>query len=447
VAQIEEFARRVGELSGGTIRVVTVTDAAKSAPADAAGWDQEVARQVAAGEAEMGLVPSRAWESMGVTSLQALTAPFLVADETVLSSVVSGDLVDPLLSGLGEAGVQGLALWPEGLRHPFSFGGPLLTPDDFAGIVVRAPSAPATEALFAALGATTSDVDGAAFTTAVADRDVDAMESSLTLATGRTPAPAVVTGNVTFFPKVNVLVLNEDSATELGTERVAILRDAARATTTWAVSESVAEADAAQYFCAAGGTVVVASDPQLEALRSATTPVMDELSTDEMTAELMGKIEQITTSGPAAITPCAPTDGSTGPTPDPDTPPAISDGVYRYDTPFEYLLAAGIPETQARADAGVITATMKDGVYTERWRNETVGDKTCTGSYVVSGNRMFMTWTPGEGCVGAWSAVATVKGDTVTWSEIQAIPPDTPDLTDDWKVYMGRPWTRIGDAQ
>jgi hypothetical protein len=39
-----------------------------------------------------------------------------------------------------------------------------------------------------------------------------------------------------------------------------------------------------------------------------------------------------------------------------------------------------------------------------------------------------------------------VTGDTITWSEIQAIPPDPPELTSDWEVYLGVPWRRIGEA-
>jgi TRAP-type C4-dicarboxylate transport system substrate-binding protein len=442
VAQIEEFARQVDELSDGSIRVEPVLGAADGASGGASGWDQEVARLVSDGEVEMGLVPSRAWASLGVTSLQALTAPFLVADEAVLSTVVSGELVDPLMSGLDAAGVQGLALWSEGLRHPFSFGDALLGPQDYDGVVVRAPAAVTTDAMLAALGAETVDLDGPAFTTAVADGDVDAAESSFAWVTGF-PAPTVATGNVAYFPKVNVLVIGEEAAAELGEDRVAVLQEAAAATATWALSQQDREAEAARSYCEAGGTVVLASQAQLDALRDAVAPVYTDLEQDALTADLMEQIEQIPTS-PSAITPCAPTSAPVANAA--GEPPAIADGVYRYDIPLQYLLDSGISESQARADAGVATVTMQDGVYTEQWRNDVVGAKTCSGTYVVAGDRMFMTWTPDGGCVGAWSARATVTGDTITWSEIQAIPPDPPELTSDWEVYLGVPWRRIGEA-
>ena len=124
----------------------------------------------------------------------------------------------------------------------------------------------------------------------------------------------------------------------------------------------------------------------------------------------------------------------------------MKDGTYRYETSLEYLLANGMQESEARANAGVFTVTMNKGAYTERWHNEMVGDKTCRGEYVVVGARMFMTWTPGQGCAGARAATATVKGNQITWSDIQAIPPEGPDATPSWKTYLGVPWTRIGNA-
>ena len=37
----------------------------------------------------MGLIPSRAWDTEGVTSLRALNAPFLIDSDELLDEVVS----------------------------------------------------------------------------------------------------------------------------------------------------------------------------------------------------------------------------------------------------------------------------------------------------------------------------------------------------------------------
>ena len=102
------------------------------------------------------------------------------------------------MSGLDAAGVVGLALFPEGLRHPFALGDPLLGPDDYQGAVMRSPTSATIAAMFEALGATTNDDEPDPSTHT-------GVESSYLL-----DPPGTATGNVTFFPKVNSLVINAD---------------------------------------------------------------------------------------------------------------------------------------------------------------------------------------------------------------------------------------------
>jgi TRAP-type C4-dicarboxylate transport system substrate-binding protein len=441
MAQAEEFARTVAKLSGRRIRIELVPEAAG---VNVPGFEVEVAQKAADGELDLALVASRAWASLDVTSLQALTAPFLVTDPTRLTEVVTGDLVEKLTSGLSDVGLVGLGLWPESLRHPFAIGEPLLAPEDYAGKDFRAPPAVTTTAMFEALGATTNFISGPAYDVAAAKGRVDGAESALSVGM---PAPSVATGNVTFFPKVNVLVITEAAADELGENRLELLSEAADATRDWAITQMPDEADAAQSFCDTGGTVVLASATQVTAMEEAMAPVYAQLEQDELTAELIGAIDELPESSAAGDDLiCAPDPSKEMPASSGGTKPAIADGVYRYEVPVDYLVDNGIDPSQAAKDAGTTTVTMKDGVYTEQWRNEVSGEVTCTGTYVVVGSRMFMQWTPGGGCVGAWAATATVDDGTVTWSEIQAMPPDPPELTADWEVYLGKPWTRIGDV-
>jgi hypothetical protein len=63
------------------------------------------------------MIPARAWDTEGVTSLRALHAPFLVTSDELVAEIVDGELADELLAGLEDVGVTGLALLPEGLRH------------------------------------------------------------------------------------------------------------------------------------------------------------------------------------------------------------------------------------------------------------------------------------------------------------------------------------------
>ena len=83
---INEFARQVEELSSGAMRIEPVWNAG---PPDTPtigeyiAWDQFVARRVVSGEIDMGMIPARAWDTEGVTTLRALFAPFLVDSDAL----------------------------------------------------------------------------------------------------------------------------------------------------------------------------------------------------------------------------------------------------------------------------------------------------------------------------------------------------------------------------
>src|SRR4051794_37035077 len=124
---VKRFVAEVAERSGGSIRIEPVWDVT---PDGALGWDQTLARGVADGTWDMGLVPGRAFDVLGVDSLRALNTPFLITSEAALRAVLESDLRDDLMAGLPEAGVTGLDLFPDGLRHPFGYTEPLLGAGD-----------------------------------------------------------------------------------------------------------------------------------------------------------------------------------------------------------------------------------------------------------------------------------------------------------------------------
>ena len=108
----------------------------------------------------MAVVPARAWSAAGVTSLGALQAPFLFeSDEHVAAVVDDAAITTDLLSGLDGIGVTGLTLFPESLRHLFSFGEPILSPADVKGRTIRAIASLETTAIIEALGGTAVDPD------------------------------------------------------------------------------------------------------------------------------------------------------------------------------------------------------------------------------------------------------------------------------------------------
>ncbi len=123
----------------------------------------------------------------------------------------------------------------------------------------------------------------------------------------------------------------------------------------------------------------------------------------------------------------------------------LRDGVYEYELSEKYLLDNGISQAQAANESGMHEATLDDGSFVDRWRTAQGRTGSCRGSYVADGNRLTFRWE--SGCFGDWAMSYSVDGDTVTWSDVEALPPHNGDEEQKIaEVFNGVPWTRTGDA-
>jgi TRAP-type C4-dicarboxylate transport system substrate-binding protein len=381
---IEEFARRVGTLSEGRIRIRPVWQAAGVSVTQP---NQRVARLVVSGELDLGMIASAAWDTEGVTTLRALQAPFLISTDEVLDAVVASDLGGSLLGGLEKVGVEGLALVPEVLRHPVGFGRALRSTADFAGIGIRAPRSNTTYALLRALGARPADLTFEQAVSALQAGKIGGAESSF-LHLGSLPAPGIITANVVFFPKVNTLVANAARFDELTAEQQEILREAAEQTLRHVVDTRTREVDAARQACRAGAELVTASVADVAALRRAAAPVYAELERDPTTKGLIAAIRALT---PSSASPSVASCGRGRAAPAPSAAgvgraqPTIPEGAYRAEITLEEMVARGVDPATASTNSGIMTLTLEDG----RWRHTTRGlQPDCTGRYSYSGERV-----------------------------------------------------------
>jgi C4-dicarboxylate-binding protein DctP len=438
---LEELGRQLVRLSHGRIHLQIVLQAAGRDPR---AWDQQVARQVRRGTYELGLVAARAWDTEGVTSLEALSAPFLVTTEPLARAATSGTLAEQMLAGLGAAGVVGLALWPESLRHPFGFGAPLVSPDDFRGATVRVPRSTMSDALFGALGATTLDLTGAELRDGVADGRVAAAESDYYLA--RTLVPGqfpIVAGNVTLYPKVQTLVIGKHAWARLTTGDRAILQQAARATAARAAGQMTPDAAAAATYCHDGGTVALASDADLAALRTATTGVVAQLASNPATRQTVRAIEELASREQggtgAAVAACSPPPAA-APAGAP-TDPALLNGTWRMLVTYEEGIAAGLDPSIAGHEMGLQTMRLRDGRIHSTWRARD-GENECDGTYEVIGD--VVTFRNIAPCSGETSAKVEITHDALRWRQVQAL--GTSDPVDQLvnELLFGKPWRRIG---
>ena len=425
--QIEEFARQVDDLTDGRVTIEPVWQAAGETGAD--DWDQKVARLVVDGDLDMGLIPARAWDTEGVTTLRALNAPFLVDSDEMTARVVQSSVAEVMLAGLDEVGVRGLALLPEGMRVVMSFGEPLLTPDDFAGALVRVPASATTYAAFEAMGAIPDDLT--ANDAAIAAGEVDGIETSFSLAVDTLPVPVrSATGNVLLWPKVNSLVVNAERFEDLPAETRTALQQAAERTRDWAVDTQPPVTEEAAAFCEAGGTVRLASPGDVAAIRAATAPVLEDLRSHDGARAIIEAIEEIAAAEafpPPQVAPCdgaAAPDAGSGPLTAPGDPGSMPQGVYRFVHTEEYLRSIGLSEDDVYINAGTSTWTFEAG----RWSrvdeplNENVGNNVCEGFYDVSGSRFTASGVTkpsrGECAPTLWSATWAYEGGTLTWTDV-----------------------------
>jgi TRAP-type C4-dicarboxylate transport system substrate-binding protein len=422
---IEEFARRVSTLSDGRVRIRPVWQAAG---ADVTQFDQRVARLVVSGDLDLGMIPARAWDTEGVTTLRALQAPFLISTDELLDAVVTSNLGGDLLGGLEDVGIEGLALIPEELRHPVGFGRGLRSPADFTGVGIDAPLSNTTYALLRALGARPADLTLERAVAAVQAGKVSGAESSF-LHLGALPVRGTVTANVVFFPKVNTLVANADRFDELTAEQQEILREAAEQTLRHVVDTRTREVDAAREACRNGAELVMASAADVAALRRAAAPVYAVLERDPTAKELIAAIRALATrkGGSAAAPACTLSQAPPAPgaSAGGGAKPTIPEGAYRAEITFEEMVARGVDPTTASTNSGIITLTLDDG----RWRGHAQSDRytgpDCTGRYSYSRRRVTFVADDIPACGTArglvlFSAVWSVSNDFLRFTQVRS---------------------------
>jgi TRAP-type C4-dicarboxylate transport system substrate-binding protein len=441
--QIREFAQQVRRLSDGRLRIAVRWEANGTGSRRPLAFDQKTAQKVIDGRYELALVPARAWDVLGVTSLQALQAPLLVNSDALLDKVASDPVAGKMLSGLDRVGVVGLVLLPEALRHPVGFAHPLRSLSDFAGAGVRAPRSELTWEMLRALGARPFDFVGDEMGPAIDSGQLDGAESEIGLVRNL-PRPGIVTANVTFFPKANTLVANRDAFERLTDDQRETLRKAAAGTLDHVLASRSTDVDAARSACSVRVQIVVASDADLRGLVRATRPVVARLERDDGTRRSIQRIvalrETVSGSRPAIAACGGPSAGTAKAKAGGGSVTLPPDGVYRALLSPSEFIKAGFDASVARNNSGLFTLTLHDG----RVSWQTKGDPTvCAGRYFISrGTVRFVMDNPspcGSG-PGGWIFSARWRSEDggIRLTNVQGSEPPFE------QVAWARLWKRIG---
>ena len=329
---IDYFAQTVHELDP----TITIEPSFSAAP------DEEATiKFTQAGNADLALVATRAWDLVGVDSMRAINTPFLIDSTELLDQVVASDQAATMMKGLSAAGMTGLAMLPESLRHPFGTEAAPLGAADYEGATIRSPHSATSWDVLGALGAAPMFEDEG-YTIAESQYD-------------QAPGPEGA-GNVTLFAKADVIVISDASRLKVSDSQLDALTEAAETTRDWAIGTFPEDAAAAAGFCDNGGRIVAASAADIAGLRDAVAPVVADLKQDATTAGIITAIEELKSgiTVPAPVTEC----------PKETAPSQASalNGTYRWEVTKEALMEAGVTNTQAINDAsGIQTATIADG--------------------------------------------------------------------------------------
>lgn len=381
---LAEFASEVASRSGGSMIVTVVADELGDAIPPSS--DAEVIDGVKNGAFEMAVVPARAWSDAGITSFRALQAPFLIETDAHAAAIVSDDgIAAQLFRGLAGAGVTGLVLYPEGLRHLFGIGAPILTTGDVAGQQIRTIRTTGTDAIIEALGGVPIEAESDALASGIADGTIRGVESSFSLVTSMPELP-IATGNVVPYAKVNSLVVNDGFWTSLSDGQRTIIQDAANATRAWAIDNLVKDADAAARYCETGGSVVLADPASVDQFRAAASEVIADLAKDAPTDALMTTMRAAATGRPSETVEAC--EAPIGLTIEPDGG-ELPNGIYRIEYTDEYLKSWGVRDVNFQH--GIWTYRLEDGHWTIDQRAVDVTDH-IVGIYQVKGRDLYWRW-------------------------------------------------------
>ena len=330
--ELEFFAAAAARLSGGTLRIVFKNNWRGGTP----GYETGVIGDVKAGKADLAWAGTRAFDSVGVPSFDALHAPLLIDSYALQRKALESSLVGEMLRGLEPLDVVGLGILPGPLRKPLG-SSRLVRPADYAGKTLAFQRSPIAGEALRALGARGVEIPSAG-----SIAPYDGIEQQVaSIDNNRYDSGAkYLTANVNLWPRPIVVFMNPRTFGGLSTKQRAALRGAARgALRATLASQQADEKAAAANLCRRGVKFVTASAADLEALRRALQPVYDQL---ERRTQTKSAIEQIRAMRSAATpVPDAPTCS------DPDSSQSAAgqatpiDGVYRVHTTAKELLAAG----------------------------------------------------------------------------------------------------------
>jgi TRAP-type C4-dicarboxylate transport system substrate-binding protein len=402
--ELDGFTNEVQRLSGGTMRV----DIRSGWRQGQVQFEKGLIADVRAGKADLGVVGSRAWDAVGVSSFRALDAPLLIGSYGLQDRVVRSPMIGQMLQGLGSLGLAGIGVLPGPLRKPLGITRPLLKPADYAGLRIGVQQSRVADATMRALGATP-----VWFAAAGPVTRLDAIEQQISSIQNNRydKAGRYLTANVSWWPRPLVLFANGKAWAGLTPAQRRVLREAV--TGDLAAETNLVrgnERTDTAILCRRGLRFLTASPAEVAALRRAVQPVYDQLERDPQTRRYIQQIEAMRQGiSPEPAPGCArtpPLAGKAGPL----------DGVWRYTDTAADLRAAGVSQGDiVPENYGTFTMVIDRGRFAVTQEDQ----QACTwafGTFTVKGNEFEQLFTDGGGIAPDNAANKPGEFFTFRWS-------------------------------
>jgi TRAP-type transport system periplasmic protein len=425
---VKYFVDRVDELSGGEVRIKVVDQWAQFAP-DA---EQQVVHDVAAGEMDLGWAGSRVFDTLGVGSFQALTAPMLIDSYALENAAIESGVTEDMMEGLDGLGVLGIAVLADALRRPIGVDAPILEPADWKGTSFGTLKSDGQVEAIRALGGAPMEIFGPHREQALENGTLHGFEFGLLQYTDpkwSSHAPYVA-ANVHLWPQMDVVLANPDRLDGLTSKQRGWLEEAAQDAERRSAELADRDAWALDVACEGGARFADASEADLAALRGAFQPVYASLRRQSATRDFLARIQALKRSTPAEAGLMIPPE-CTGKVP---RRPSVSDAKapsYLNGT-YRMVLTQADADKVGDTDEGypsVNTITLKDG----RLEGGCFGAD--GGTYSVDGDRITFHSTEYD-----TDLTVTFTRDGEGSLDLEPVPPIDPG---DAFTCFYNPWTKI----
>ena len=392
--------------------------------------DGVILAALSAGDADLAMIRAGRLVKEGASSLAPLQAPFLVSNNEQAIAIASNQgLAEPLMASLDQLGLVGLALVPTGVRHPFGYGEPLRGAGDYDQQTINIRPDAGVEAIVAALGAKADNSVEDERTQAVADGRLRGIEASLQLY-GAVDRPAVLTSNVTFYERFDVVIIRKAAWDSLTADQQSELKASAVAARDAAYADMPTEEQVFSEWCnEQGATVVTAGSEALASLHAKLDPITASMADDPDLGQIVSRMAALEAGTTTPTLDCASTQGpAAGPEFEPNGDQSVFDGTWRFNSDEKKLIDAGASAADAHGNAGVWEMTVKDGVAAVTFQGKSGGTFTFTfsgdrvqvdlgeqggvmeGTYEIDGDTAMFDWNTED---TAYPWVGTLFGEAV----------------------------------